>query len=130
MASITINLGDAFLLDTPPSSQHLYIAIAPTSEGKYLFVNVTTRRPNSEATCVLVPGPDVPRFIVRESIIAYQYAREMDAHQLADLITPGSPVPKGSCSQTVLAKIQQGGLDSKRLKHKYKTALKAFLENP
>jgi hypothetical protein len=28
MTSITINLGDAFLIDTPPNSQHLYIAIA------------------------------------------------------------------------------------------------------
>ena len=41
MASISINLGDAFLLDTPPYGEHLYIAIAKTSENKYLFVNVT-----------------------------------------------------------------------------------------
>jgi hypothetical protein len=73
MASITINLGDAFLLDTPPNNQHLYIAIAQTSESNYLFVNVTTRRPNSEATCVLIPGVGVPSFVVRESVIAYQF---------------------------------------------------------
>jgi hypothetical protein len=127
MVSITINLGDAFLLDTPPNSEHLYIAIAQTSGIDYLFVNVTSRRPNSESACVLFPGSDVPEFVVRESVIAYQFARQMNATELAGLITVGSPIPKGVCSATVLKQIQQGGLVSKRLKNKYKTALKAFL---
>ncbi|MGB3405592.1 MAG: hypothetical protein WBA77_23115 [Microcoleaceae cyanobacterium] len=128
MASITINLGDAFLLDTPPNAQHLYIAIAKTTGNKYLFVNVTSRRSRSETTCILLPGAGVPSFVVRESVIAYQYARELDSTELARLITANSPVPKGSCSQAILAQIQQGGLVSKRLKKKYKTALKVFLE--
>lgn len=127
MASIVINLGDAFLINTPPNGEHLYIAIAQTSESRYLFVNVTTRRSSSETACVLLPGASVPDFIVRESIIAYQFAREMDATELASLIMPGSAIPKGSCLATVLSQIQQGGLVSKRLKNKYKTALKAFL---
>ncbi|MEG3938241.1 hypothetical protein QUA35_14765 [Microcoleus sp. N9_B2] len=127
MASIIINLGDAFLLDTPPNSEHLYIAIAQTSESSYLFVNVTSRRPNSEDACILLPGSGVPSFIIRESAIAYKFAREMNATELAGLITPGSPIPKGSCSVAVLEQIQQGGLVSKRLKNKYKVALKNFL---
>jgi hypothetical protein len=130
MASITINLGDAFLLDTPPNSEHLYIAIAQTSEDDYLFVNVTSRRSNSDTACVLLPGSGVPSFVVRESVIAYQFAREINATELADLITAGSPIPKGACSEAVLAQIQQGGLVSKRLKNRYKIALKAFLEIP
>ena len=48
MTGINVNLGDAFLLETPPNDQHLYIAIAKTSAEKYLFVNVTTRRAKSE----------------------------------------------------------------------------------
>lgn len=127
MADIVINLGDAFLLDTPPNGQHLYIAIAKTSESKYLFVNVTTRRDSSEPTCVLLPGPGVPKFIVCESVIAYRFAREIDAVQLATLVTPGIPIPKGSCSSSILSKIQQGGLASKRLKNSYKAALQTFL---
>lgn len=118
------------MLDTPPNSEHLYIAIAQTSESKYLFVNVTSRRPNSEAACVLLPGLGVPSFIVRESVIAYQFAREMNVTELAGLITAGSSIPKGSCSVAVLTQIQQGGLVSKRLKNRYKTALKAFLGIP
>lgn len=54
----------------------------------------------------------------------------MNAIDLANLITVGSPIPKGSCSATVLERIQQGGLASKRLSNRYKTALKAFLGIP
>ena len=127
MADISINLGDAFLLDTPPNNEHLYIAIAKISGTKYLFVNVTSRKASSEITCVLVPGEGVPSFIKRESVIAYQFARELDGRELAKLITVGSRIPKDTCSAAVLAKIQQGGLISKRLKNRYKTALRAFL---
>lgn len=129
MSSITINLGDAFLIDTPPYGEHLYIAIAQTSSDQYLFVNITTRRSSSEDTCILTPGEDVPSFIVRESVVAYQFAREWDATELASKITPGSRVPKGSCSAMILTRIQQGGVASKRLTRKYKNALQAFLEN-
>ena len=38
MTNISINLGDALLIDTPPNGQHLYIAIAKTWNNKYLFV--------------------------------------------------------------------------------------------
>ena len=128
MASIPIHVGDAFLLDTPPNGEHLYIAIARLSENDYLFVNASSRRSGSETACVLLPGPGVPSFIGRESVILYQFARELDATELTDLMTAGSPIPKGTCSVAVLEQIQQGGLISKRLKKKYKTALKAFLE--
>lgn len=130
MPSITINLGDAFLLNTPPNNEHLYIAIAQTSVTHYLFVNVTSRKPKSDPACVISPGFGVPRFIVCESVIAYRFVREMDAPELAKWITVGSPIPKGTVSTAVLTKIQQGGLASKYLKNKYKTALKTFLEIP
>jgi len=78
MTSININLGDAFLIETPPNDKHLYIAIAPTPNNKYLFVNLTTRRARSEIACILTPSmAGVPSFITSESVIAYQFAREM-----------------------------------------------------
>ena len=126
MAS-TINLGDAFLLETPPNGMHLYIAIAPTSDDTYLFVNTTTCRPNSDTSCVLKPGPGIPSFIVQESVISYKFAREIDAVTINTLIAKGVCKPRGNCSPTVLLQIQQGGLISKQLKNKYKTILKSFL---
>lgn len=128
--SIIINLGDAFLLDIPNTgNEHLYIAIAQTSDDQYLFVNITTLRKSSENVCILEPGAGVPSFVRHKSAIAYNYAREMNAKQLASCITQGSPTPKDSCSTDILKKIQQGGLNSKRLKRKLKEALKKFLEN-
>lgn len=72
----------------------------------------------------------MPEFIIRESVISYQFAREIDVTELARLITPGSPIPKGFCSSEILSRVQLGGLISKRLKNNYKTALKAFLGIP
>lgn len=129
MASISINVGDAFLLTTPPNDRHLYIAIAQISDDSYLFVNATTRRENSEATCVITPSSDVPEFIRNESVIVYKYAREISTLEIDKLITQGNCTIKGACSTNIVEQIQQGGLVSKRLSNKYKTALKAFLDN-
>jgi hypothetical protein len=51
----------------------------------------------------------------------------MSATDLVRLITPDSAIPKGFCSASILEKIQQGGLISKRLSNRYKTALRNFL---
>lgn len=123
MADISVNLGDAFLLTTPPNGMHLYFAIAQISEKVYLFVNATTPRENSETACVLTPGVGIPDFINHESVIVYKYAREIDI----TLLNEESCIWKGCCSESVLIQIQKGGLDSKRLKNKYKTVLKTLL---
>jgi hypothetical protein len=126
-----INLGDAFLMETPPNDQHLYIAIARTSENKYLFVNVTARRERSDLSCILQPNTaDMPSFIKKESVINYRDVREMDGNQLARVICPGSNIPKCRFPPHILSQIQQGGVVSKRLPAIYKTALKAFLQLP
>lgn len=128
MTSINITLGDAFLLETPPNDQHLYIAIAKTSDTNYLFVNVTTRREKSENTCIIQPDTaGVPSFISRESVIAYKYAREMNNNQLSRLICEGSRIPKCCFPADILLKIQQGGIASRQLPKIYKKALKRFL---
>jgi len=131
MPSININLGDAFLLETPPNVQHLYIAIASISNGKYLFVNVTKRRPQSEIACILQPDTQgIPNFISCESVITYQYAREMDCNQLSNAICSGSPIPKCHFPPNILSQIQQGGVISKRLANIHKKSLKQFLGIP
>ena len=131
MMSININIGDAFLLETPPNYQHLYIAIAPTSNNKYLFVNLTKRRSIYETVCVLQPNTvGVPSYVKAESVIAYRFARELDAHQLAIDICEGSRIPKCTFSPDILDKIQQGGVISNRIEPRHKRALKQFLNIP
>lgn len=128
MTSININLGDAFLIETPPNDKHLYIAIAPIPNNKYLFVNLTTRRARSEIACILTPSmAGVPSFITSESVIAYQFAREMDSTLLARDICQGSRTPYCQFPANILSKIQQGGLVSRRLENRYQDALRSFL---
>ncbi|WP_071192123.1 hypothetical protein [Trichormus sp. NMC-1] len=127
MGSIIINLGDVFLIDTPPKDKHFYVVIAKTSGDKYLFVNLTDKKNITDHSCVLVPNPSLPNFIVKESVIAYNFAREWNATELSQWITSGSPIPKSSFSPDVLLQIQQGGLISRRLAKKYKTILQKLL---
>lgn len=130
MHKFSINLGDSFLLETPPTGMHLYFAIAQISEDLYLFVNATSPRHKSETVCILQPGSDVPPFIEHESVIAYNYAREISCDEISKIIFGKPHLVKGSCSATVLRDIQLGGVSSKRLKNKYKTVLKNLLGIP
>ena len=127
MASLSIRLGDAFLIKTPPKGKHLYVAIAKTSKTRHLFVSINSRQPKSETVCILKPGPDVPDFIIHESVVNYRFARELTAKDLAKLIPAGIRATKGQCSNSVVKRIQEGGLASKRLKNRYKLALQDFM---
>ena len=127
MASVSIRLGAAFLIKTPPKGKHLYVAIAKTTKTRHLFVSINSRQPKSENVCILKPGPDVPDFIVHESVVNYRFARELTAKDLAKLIPADSRTVKGYCSYEVLKRIQEGGLASKRLKNRHKIALKDFM---
>ena len=127
MTSININVGDAFLLETS-NVPHLYVAIASTTNNKYLFVNLTTLRARSETTCILQPNTaGMPSYVKAESVIAYEFAREVDANQLAIDICEGSRIPKCTFPPDILDKIQQGGVISNRIEPRYKGALKQFL---
>ncbi len=127
MTSLSIRLGDAFLIKTPPKGKHLYVAIAKTSKTRHLFVSINSRQPKSETVCILKPGPDVPDFIIHESVVNYRFARELTARDLAKLMPTGNRTAKGQCSNTIVKQIQVGGLASKRLKNRHKLALKDFM---
>ena len=130
MANTGLNLGEAFLLPTPPHGWHLFVVIAPIENDKYLVVNATSRQANSDTSCILTPGIGVPDFIQHESVINYKGAREIDVAKMAQLTTAGLCVTKGTFSPTILSQIQQGALQSRRLKNKYKKRIKEFLGVP
>jgi hypothetical protein len=127
MTSELLIIGDAFLLSTPPNGNHLFIVIALTNNGNYLCVNATTRRYNSDKSCVLTPGLGVPDFIVHESVIAYKHAREISPAKILELIKSNQVTRQGCCSMDILKKIQQGALISRQIPNKYKQILKEFL---
>ena len=123
----SIKLGDAFLVETPPNGMHLYIAIVPVETCRYLLVNVSKRKPNSDMSCILKPSLAVPNFIIQESVVVYKYAREFSAEEISSLIESGVCQYKGSCSPNILYKIQMGGVSSKQIKNKYKKIIKEHL---
>lgn len=123
MPELSINLGDIFLINTPVKP-HYFIAIAQTTNDKYLFVSVITRKPKSELACVLIPSFESPSFVVKESVIDYRYAREMNHKQLLTAIDFNDF--RERCSPKILKSIQQGAIESKRLKNKYKKILEQY----
>ena len=90
-----------------------------------IFVTVITKKPKSELACILQPSSESPNFIVKDSVIDYRYAREMNSKQLIIAINCNSF--RECCSPEILRKIQQGGIKSKRLKNKYKKILKNII---
>ncbi|ETR69586.1 MAG: hypothetical protein OMM_09469 [Candidatus Magnetoglobus multicellularis str. Araruama] len=126
--SNTLSIGETFLLSTPPNDMHLFVVIAPTQNGNYICVNVTTKRNNSDTSCVL-QSCDHP-FINHDSVINYKRAREINPATIHNLINNGNCYRRTPVSADVLYRIQQGGINSTRLKKKLKKALRKYLNNP
>lgn len=123
-----INLGDAFIIETPPNREHLFIAIAPLPGGNYLFVNTSTVRSNTQdRACILIPGTDMHPFIRSESYIVYREARKYTNAALDTAIANRSCRPRGRFSPAILRTIQEGGLVSRFLANEYKAALRNCL---
>jgi len=116
----SLEIGDAFLIATPPNLEHLYIAIALLPNGKHLLVNLSTSI--SDRSCVLNPDPMIP-FINRESYVAYRYAREYSVTEINELINMSICQIKPKFPDTVIMQIQQGGCRSTQLAKKYKQVL-------
>lgn len=126
MAEFNINLGDVFLI-SHSEIPHFYIVISPIAKDLFLLVNLTSRKPNSEAVCILEPSPQLPDFITCESVINYRQAVNWSSAALQKMIRQGSCKPRGNIGQDVLLRIQLGGLASKFLSNRYKEALRQIL---
>lgn len=124
MLDLSINLGEIFLISTP-IKPHYFVSIAKINDNKYLFVSFITKKPKSELACVFKPSYLTPSFIVRETVIDYKSAKELNLKQLK--IAVGDNSFRECCRSEILKQIQQGGLRSKRLKNKYKNILKNII---
>lgn len=127
MSKNTVDLGDAFLLETPPKGMHLFVAILPLSDTKYLFVNTTKKQNISDLSCIIKPSAGVPPFIYQESAIHYRRAREIEISIIFSRINSGECVFKGSFSPNILHKIQMGATCSEEIPIKYEKLMKKYL---
>lgn len=125
--NICVNLGDTFLLDTPPNGKHLFVAIAPLTDTKFLFVSLTTKNNSSDLSCVINKGAGVPDFVEQTSVIYYNKPREIEIKTIQELVNQNEWVSKGRFSPNILYKIQIGATISDRIPRKYEKIVKEYL---
>ena len=127
MCNNTLDIGDAFLLDTPPKGMHLFIARLLLADTRYLFVNATKKQNNSDLSCIIKPGAGVPTFIYQESVIHYRKPREIDLSTILTLSKNGKCIYKGKFSPNILYRIQLGATRSEKIPIKYEKLMKEYL---
>jgi hypothetical protein len=122
-----IDLGDVYLIDSPPNGNHFYVAMMRLNNGSYLFVNYSTVQdftPDEELHFTISPSSTLP-FINRESYFVYSRVREISESKLDEMKKSSCMCDKkGAFSPSILKKIQLAGLVSKSLKNKYKKQLR------
>jgi hypothetical protein len=95
-------------------SSHLWVILwGPAGPAEaYLVVMLTTLRPHSDRSCILVPG-DHP-FLRHETALAYGNVRRYTAAALAGLLAEGVARRREPVSPAVLARMRAGFLASPR----------------
>ena len=103
--------GFTFLSRRPSyPTKHLHIVISPVINGKALVVNVTSKKFDSDDTCVLTVGDH--DFICHDSIISYADAIDADISLMEKAISCNTFEPHTPISDALLKKIQEGALKS------------------
>jgi hypothetical protein len=127
---VALRCGDTFLV--PKSSdqtEHLWIIVSPSEDGKAVCVSVTTRRAYSETTVVLQRG-DHP-FVSHESVIYYQDARILDLNLVERALNAGIRdfvcTLREPCDADLLRRIQAGMVLSKQPKKEVKDFFKRIM---
>jgi hypothetical protein len=108
---ITFPPGFAFLSRRPSyPTEHLHIVISPVIDGKVLLVNLTSKKYDSDDTCILCVGDH--EFIKHDSVISYVDAIAADVSLMEKAILSQTFKPQSPISDTVLKKIQDGAQES------------------
>src|ERR1041384_2256964 len=102
-----VSLGSTF------QANHLYVVISDplAREGKCVLVNVTTQRPSSDQTCVLLPA-DFPSFIHHPSVVNYGDAILAETRLLEQVIANGEVRPHPDMAPALVRRIVEGALRS------------------
>jgi hypothetical protein len=105
-----MKLGETFLTNASTSS-HLWIVIGINNDGQIALVNLTTKHPNKDESCI-IQREEHP-FIKHETIAEYRMARPLnpDEVKLPDQI--GIRKRFDPVSKSLLERLQKGALASK-----------------
>ncbi|HXR06809.1 MAG TPA: hypothetical protein VN765_05735 [Candidatus Acidoferrum sp.] len=119
-------IGDCFFYDTFPKGEHLFVVLAASVEtqGWYVCVNITAKRPNCDVSCELLKG-EHPALIKPVSVVNYGHARELPSG-LIDRLTGAQKHPK--MDEGVLRRIQIAALgQNSRMKRRFQNSIRKQL---
>jgi hypothetical protein len=115
-----VNLGDTLF-----STTHLWVVCStPSPDGDAVIFNITTRRPDSDTNCIILPG-DHP-FVKKESVIAYERGQIMSLQNWVKAQKLGARTYPPA-SRELLFRIQQGALKSDLTPQKLQAIVKQSL---
>jgi hypothetical protein len=110
--------GDTFLLTRGTgTTPHLWVVLwGPAGAARALLsVYLTTLRPHSDRTCILVPG-DHP-FIQHDTAVAYGEVQRWTDERLEQLIADGIAKPRQPVAPALLERLRAGFFASARTPH-------------
>ena len=122
-------IGECFFYDTFPNGEHLFVVLATSLEapGWYVCVNITTKRPNCDASCELLQG-EHPRLVKPVSVVDYGNARELPSGLIVRL-AGAQKLPK--MDERVLSRIQKASLAANsRMKRRFQNSIRRHLRLP
>lgn len=123
-----MELGECFLINTPPKGKHIFVVTVLLSPGRYLFLPFTSQSQYSDPSCVIHPGKESPSFIGHETAIDYSKAKDLYEIKIIELIDSGQCLKRERIPEKLHRKILESGLKSKRLKRKYQKSIRSYLE--
>ncbi len=105
-------LGEMLLLPKSKDGiEHLWVVtLHPDNSGQTVIVNLTTKRPNSDATVVLDKSSHP--FIHHPTVVNYTDARIVDINKLVNAVESGHFYTHSVFEKDELRKIQAGLLES------------------
>jgi hypothetical protein len=97
-----------------PNCKHLFIVLtAPEGEPPVvIMVNITSRRPTSDATVVLTPSDHF--FVKHESVVAFEHALVFEVSKLENGLKSGLLAQYPDISESLFESIKKGLLSSPR----------------
>ncbi len=122
-----VNIGDTFLIPTPPdfATEHLFIVVISINKDEVLIVNITTKTDNSDLSCILTTKDH--EFIYHDSVINYRDATKTSTKLLEANLENKKINTHQPCSKALLEKIVKGATNSEHLPDEFKQYFSANL---
>ena len=121
-----MNVGDTFFNINVGTLNHLWVVIARSNDGQLAIVNLTTRRDDSDETCLISQGEHP--FVKHDTAVHYSMGQLVEESVLETLQEHKHLQMRVPASSELLHRIQQGALDSKFTKQAIQELVRKALQ--